>query len=104
MDREDSTEWQQEREVKKALFAYKMALVSCHYRNWWHRLLLWCRAENARGCEQQLVEADAKAEEVCNRSEVHQKWLKLVIDEQPVSVREEDNFAKFLKSSTRTGQ
>ena len=55
---EFSVQSRAEYEVRQALATYKIALVSCHYRNWWHRFVLSGRAAHAMAAEQAFVTAE----------------------------------------------
>lgn len=88
-----------EREVRTALAAYKMALVSAHYRNWWHRTMLWLGDTQASDTETALASARAAAVQVCNQSEKHRNWVRLLSERQPPEVRAKDKFLDLIQNS-----
>lgn len=85
-----------EKEVRDALAAYKLALMTASYCNWMHRLACKFGDEDALRKLSGLERAEAHAREVANRSPQHRAALRLVVNQQPIHVREQDGFAAFL--------
>ncbi len=86
-----------EREVRKALARYKLAMVNCHYRNWWHRLSVWMGEEEAIAADRELNSATSDARSICLKSNEHTHWLHVISSQQPDTVREKDNLLALIR-------
>ena len=85
-----------EHEVRDALARYKVALMYAHYRNWWHKLLMWLDDDEAKQADSALSKVEAEARSVVRRSEDHRQYLYLVSSQQLDYVRERDKFLSLL--------
>ena len=96
---EYSQQSEPERDVRTVLAAYKMALVSANYRNWWHRMMLWSGDSQAREAEHILALTRSAAVRVCNQSERHRNWVRLLSEQQPSEVRAKDMFLDLIQQT-----
>ncbi|EKP5434149.1 hypothetical protein P3N87_004379 [Salmonella enterica] len=87
-----------EGEVSQALTLYKIALINTSYRNFWHRLSCKMRDEEAMKWERLLVLQEQKCRKIVNQSKAHREMLHIIVERQPMEVRERDSFLSLLES------
>ncbi|WP_299592954.1 hypothetical protein [uncultured Tateyamaria sp.] len=86
-----------ERETREALVCYKSALIDASHRGWTHRFGLFVRNTDSIKSETELRRVRQEVEGIVNSSAEHRHWLKQVVSEQPVRVRDQDSFTDLLQ-------
>lgn len=88
-----------EREVRNVLARYKLAMINCHYQNWWHRLSVWLGDDEANEADRELKSAKNAALSTCQKSNEHARWVRIISAQQPEHVRDKDNFLALIHKS-----
>ncbi|EMC0849084.1 hypothetical protein VBY02_004535 [Salmonella enterica] len=86
-----------EGEVSQALALYKIALIHASYRNFWHRLSCKMKDKEAIKWERLLILQEQKCREIVNQSREHREMLRIIVEQQPLEIRERDNFLNLLE-------
>ncbi|EAQ0595662.1 hypothetical protein EXF03_21650 [Salmonella enterica] len=87
-----------EGEVSQALTLYKIALINTSYRNFWHRLSCKIKDKEAMEHERLLILQEQKCRKIVNQSKAHREMLHIIVERQPMEVRERDSFLSLLDS------
>jgi hypothetical protein len=93
---EPSVQTTEENEVRRALDEYKTALNTVSFRNWWHRINLFLGELPAIQAEKKLKSIEERVRQSVNQSEEHRRFVRLISDQQPASVRERDYFLGLI--------
>jgi hypothetical protein len=91
-----SVQTTEEKEVRRALDEYKIALNTVAFRNWWHRINLFLGELPAIQAEKKLKAIEERVRRSVNQSEERRRLVRLISNQRPASVRERIHFLRLI--------